>query len=144
VPHDVRDQIVDFVRRWWEATEIGVGRFIEWLAIRGSKFYDWRDRYGQVNEHNGWVRLSVRARHGWPANSASVPLPLRARSLRLWFRLSEFVNARAKSPTTSETSSTFPAYIVNGRGKRRVDNSTRRRVDRKADIVVGGLQGDRS
>jgi len=55
VPHDVRDQIVDFVRRWSEATEIGVGRFIEWLAIRGSKFYDWRDRYGQVNEHNGRV-----------------------------------------------------------------------------------------
>jgi transposase InsO family protein len=51
----VRDQIVDFVRRWSEKTGIGVGRFIEWLGIRASKFYDWRDRYGQVNEHNGWV-----------------------------------------------------------------------------------------
>jgi hypothetical protein len=28
VPHDVRDQVVDFVRRWSEKTEIGVGRFI--------------------------------------------------------------------------------------------------------------------
>ncbi|MGA7794568.1 MAG: DDE-type integrase/transposase/recombinase [Candidatus Acidiferrales bacterium] len=55
MPHDVRDQIVDFVRRWSEATGIGAVRFIEWLAIRASKFYDWRDRYGQVNEHNGWV-----------------------------------------------------------------------------------------
>jgi putative transposase len=55
VAHDVRDQIVDFVRRWSEATGIGAVRFIEWLAIRASKFYDWRDRYGQVNEHNGWV-----------------------------------------------------------------------------------------
>jgi transposase InsO family protein len=55
VPHDVRDQIVDFVRRWSEKTGIGAGRFIEWLGIRASKFYDWRDRYGQVNEHNGWV-----------------------------------------------------------------------------------------
>jgi len=55
VPHDVRDQIVDFVRRWSEKTGIGAGRFIEWLSIRASKFYDWRDRYGQVNEHNGWV-----------------------------------------------------------------------------------------
>ena len=55
VAHDVRDQIVDFVRRWSEATEIGAVRFIKWLAIRASKFYDWRDRYGQVNEHNGWV-----------------------------------------------------------------------------------------
>jgi len=55
VPHDVRDQIVDFVRRWSEKTGIGAGRFIQWLGIRASKFYDWRDRYGQVNEHNGWV-----------------------------------------------------------------------------------------
>src|SRR5581483_11169330 len=55
VSHDTRDQIVDFVRRWSEKTEIGAGRFIEWLAITGSKFYDWRERYGKVNEHNGWV-----------------------------------------------------------------------------------------
>ena len=27
MPHDVRDQVVDFVRRWSEKTEIGVGRF---------------------------------------------------------------------------------------------------------------------
>jgi hypothetical protein len=26
VPHDVRDQVVDFVRRWSEKTEIGAGR----------------------------------------------------------------------------------------------------------------------
>jgi putative transposase len=51
----VRDQIVDFVRRWSEQTEVGAGRFIAWLGIRASKFYDWRDRYGQVNEHNSWV-----------------------------------------------------------------------------------------
>jgi len=46
---------VDFVRRWSEKTEIGAGRFIEWLGITTSKFYDWRERYGKVNEHNGWV-----------------------------------------------------------------------------------------
>jgi len=46
---------VDFVRRWSENTEIGAGRFIEWLDITASKFYDWRERYGKVNEHNGWV-----------------------------------------------------------------------------------------
>jgi len=51
----VRDQIVDFVRRWSEASEIGAGRFVGWLGITASKFYDWRERYGQVNEHNGWV-----------------------------------------------------------------------------------------
>jgi hypothetical protein len=48
-------QIVDFVRRWSEKTEIGAGRFIEWLDITASKFYDWRERYGKVNEHNGWI-----------------------------------------------------------------------------------------
>jgi putative transposase len=51
----VRDQIVDFVRRWSEATEIGAGRLVGWLGVSSSKFYDWRERYGRVNEHNGWV-----------------------------------------------------------------------------------------
>ena len=46
---------MDFVRRWSEKTEIGAGQFIEWLEITASKFYDWRGRYGKVNEHNGWV-----------------------------------------------------------------------------------------
>jgi hypothetical protein len=51
----VRDLVVDFVRRWMEKTEISVGRFIHWLGVRASKFYDWRERYGRVNEHNGWI-----------------------------------------------------------------------------------------
>jgi putative transposase len=46
---------VDLVRRWSEKTDIGAGRFIGWLDITASKFYDWRERYGRVNEHNGWV-----------------------------------------------------------------------------------------
>jgi len=46
---------VDFVRRWSEAADIGSGRFVEWLGVSTSKFYDWRERYGRVNEHNAWV-----------------------------------------------------------------------------------------
>ena len=46
---------MDFVRRWSEKTKIGAGRFIQWLDITASKFYGWRERYGSVNEHNGWV-----------------------------------------------------------------------------------------
>ena len=46
---------MDFVRRWSEKTEIGVGQFIPWLGVTASKFYDWRQRYGRVNEHNGWI-----------------------------------------------------------------------------------------
>ena len=51
----MRDQVMDFVRRWSEKTEIGVGRFIAWLGVSASKFYDWQQRYGCVNEHNGWI-----------------------------------------------------------------------------------------
>jgi len=40
VPHDVRDQVADFVRRWSEKTEIAVARFIHWLGVTASKFYD--------------------------------------------------------------------------------------------------------
>ena len=55
MPHDVRDQVVDFVRRWSQKTEISAGRFIHWLGVTASKFYNWRQRYGRANEHNGWV-----------------------------------------------------------------------------------------
>jgi putative transposase len=30
-------------------------RFIDWIGIAKSKFYDWLERYGRVNEHNAWV-----------------------------------------------------------------------------------------
>ena len=46
---------MDFVRRWSEKTEIAAGRFVGWLDVAASKFYDWRQRYGKVNEHNGLV-----------------------------------------------------------------------------------------
>ena len=55
VPPDTRDQIVDFVRRWSESSQIGAGHFIRWLGVRSSKFYDWRERYGRAHEHNRWV-----------------------------------------------------------------------------------------
>ena len=56
MPHDVRDQVVDFVRRWSEKTEIGVGRFIPWLGVTASKFCDWRQRYGCVSR-DFWLEL---------------------------------------------------------------------------------------
>ena len=55
VPHDTRDEVVDYVRRWNERTEIPAGQFIGWLGITSSKFHDWRNRYGKVNEHNAWI-----------------------------------------------------------------------------------------
>lgn len=46
---------MDFVNRWSLRTGIGVSRFINWLGIAASKFYDWRKRYGKVNEHNSQI-----------------------------------------------------------------------------------------
>lgn len=46
---------MDFVNDWSEKTEIAVGRFIGWVGVSRSKFYDWRARYGKVNEHNGKI-----------------------------------------------------------------------------------------
>ena len=55
VSHETRDEVIDFARRWSERTEIPAERFIRWLGIGSSTFYDWRGRYGNVNEHNAWV-----------------------------------------------------------------------------------------
>jgi putative transposase len=55
VPHDTRDDLVDFVRGWSDKTEIPVCRFLPWLSIGPSKFHDWKLRFGKANEHNAWV-----------------------------------------------------------------------------------------
>jgi transposase InsO family protein len=47
--------VVDYVRRWHERTEIPAKQFVGWLDITSSKFHDWKDRYGKVNEHNAWI-----------------------------------------------------------------------------------------
>ena len=46
---------MDFVRHWSEKTELPVGSFLKQLGLSVGKFYDWRKRYGKINEHNGWV-----------------------------------------------------------------------------------------
>ena len=55
VAHDVRDEIVDFVRRWTEPAELALARMLRWIGLGERKFRDWRRRYGQTNEHNHWV-----------------------------------------------------------------------------------------
>jgi len=55
VPHDSRDQLVDFVRAWSDKCDIPVSRFLPWIGIGASKFHDWKHRFGKVNEHNAWV-----------------------------------------------------------------------------------------
>jgi putative transposase len=51
----VRDAVVDYVNYWKDRTEFPVKRFFGWLGVREGKFYEWKNRYGKVNEHNGQV-----------------------------------------------------------------------------------------
>jgi putative transposase len=32
-----------------------MSRYLPWIGIGASKFHDWKQRFGQVNEHNAWV-----------------------------------------------------------------------------------------
>ena len=57
----MRDQVVDFVRRRSEKTDIGAGQFVAWLGVTASKFYSWRERCGKANEHNAWVPMDMLA-----------------------------------------------------------------------------------
>ena len=52
---DTRDQVVDFVHYWHGKTDCRLLDFLIWLGMARSKFYQWRQRYGKVNEHNALV-----------------------------------------------------------------------------------------
>ncbi len=52
---DIRDEVIDYVRTWADKTGLNARRLVGWIGIDRSKYYQWRDRYGQVNEHNAWV-----------------------------------------------------------------------------------------
>jgi len=43
------------VNHWTERTELPTKQFVAWLDVATSKFYQWRERYGHVNEHNGRI-----------------------------------------------------------------------------------------
>lgn len=47
--------MVDYVKHWSQRTELSRTRLVGWLGLGTSKFYQWQDRYGQANEHNGQV-----------------------------------------------------------------------------------------
>ena len=46
---------MDYVSKWSPRADIAVKRIVQWLGVREAKFYDWKQRYGCVNEHNGQV-----------------------------------------------------------------------------------------
>ena len=43
------------MRYYSDKTEIAAGDFIRRIGIARSKYYDWKHRYGKVNEHNAWI-----------------------------------------------------------------------------------------
>lgn len=55
MPHDTRDRVVDFVRDWSGKTDLPACRFFPWVGISASKFHDWKNRFGKVNEHNARI-----------------------------------------------------------------------------------------
>jgi len=55
VPHDTRDEVVDFVRDLAEKTEVVCSRIVRWLGVARGKFASWVDRYGRANEHKALV-----------------------------------------------------------------------------------------
>lgn len=55
VQPDIRDEVIDYVRYYSDKTEIAAGDFIRRIGIVRSKYYDWKRRYGKVNEHNAWI-----------------------------------------------------------------------------------------
>lgn len=52
---DLRDQIIDFVRERAAQTGLPASQLVAWIGISASKFFDWKRRYGKVNEHNAWI-----------------------------------------------------------------------------------------
>jgi hypothetical protein len=43
------------VRELSAKTELPAVRLVEWIGIARGKYFDWRQRYGKANEHNGLV-----------------------------------------------------------------------------------------
>lgn len=47
--------MIDYVRTWADKTELHAKTLVGWIGIPRSKYYQWRQRYGQVNEHNARI-----------------------------------------------------------------------------------------
>ena len=46
---------MDFIRDWAEKTGLAIEQLLESLGLSVAKFYQWRQRYGKANQHNGSV-----------------------------------------------------------------------------------------
>lgn len=55
MPHDVRDEVVDFMKKWAEKTETPQTRIVRTAGLPVSTFYHWQERYGKASEHHAQV-----------------------------------------------------------------------------------------
>ena len=79
VPHDTRDDLVDFVRSWSDKTDIPVAHFMPWIGIGRSKFHDWNHtlRQGQRAQRLGASRsLAHRGRESCASATSPASIPL--------------------------------------------------------------------
>ena len=47
--------MVDYVQYWKDRTEVAAKQILGWMKVPQGTFYSWKQRYGKVNEHNGWI-----------------------------------------------------------------------------------------
>ena len=55
VAHDIRDQVVDFVRHWSDRAELSARWMLSRIELSPRKYHRWQERFGKANEHNGLV-----------------------------------------------------------------------------------------
>jgi transposase InsO family protein len=55
VPHDLRDQLIDFVHHYAQLTELPPSWFLGRLPLSQRQYRRWESRYGKANEHNALV-----------------------------------------------------------------------------------------
>ena len=46
---------MDFIRKWSQKTGLSIECLLQWLELSAGKYYDWAQRYGKINQHNGSV-----------------------------------------------------------------------------------------
>lgn len=47
--------MIDYVNHWSDRAETPAKQIVQWIGISQSKYFDWKKRYGKVNEHNGAI-----------------------------------------------------------------------------------------
>ena len=54
----MRDEVIDTIHRYHERTEIRKLQLVDWIGMSRGKCYDWSQRYGCENRHNGRIPRS--------------------------------------------------------------------------------------